>query len=123
MTSVFFHTFGCRVNQYETASARSRLEKLGCRVSQNPSSSDVCVINSCSVTEEADKKCRKFVRRILRENSRARVLVTGCYATRDPQALRSLSPRAEGYSNQEKDLIPQIVMGCSLAADESPVLT
>ena len=85
--------------------------------------SDVCVINSCSVTEEADKKCRKFVRRILRENSRTRVLVTGCYATRDPEAIRALSPRVEVYSNQEKDLIPQLVMGCSLAADESPVLT
>lgn len=123
VVTVFFHTFGCRVNQYETQSARSRLEKLGCRVSQNPESSDVCVINSCSVTEEADKKCRKFVRRILRENSRGRVLVTGCYATRDPQALRAISPRVEVYSNQEKDLIPELVAGCSLSSDESPVLT
>ncbi|OGR82169.1 MAG: tRNA (N(6)-L-threonylcarbamoyladenosine(37)-C(2))-methylthiotransferase MtaB [Elusimicrobia bacterium RIFCSPLOWO2_01_FULL_54_10] len=123
MTSVFFHTFGCKVNQYETEAARARLEKLGCVASRDFSSSDVCVINSCSVTEEADKKCRKFVRRILRENPQGRVLVTGCYATRDPEALRALSPRVEVYSNQEKDIIPQIVSGCSLSADESPVLT
>jgi len=123
MATVYFHTFGCKVNQYETESMRQRLQRLGYVSTENWAASDVCVINSCSVTEEADRKCRKFVRRILRENPRGRVLVTGCYATRDPAALREISPRIEVYTNQEKDLIPEILSGCSLSTDESPLIT
>ncbi len=123
MPSVFFHTFGCKVNQYESESARQKLLKFGYTASDDFSESDVCVINSCSVTEEADKKCRKFVRKILRQNLKTRVLVTGCYATRDPESLRQMSPRIEVFSNRDKDIIPEIVSGCTLSSDESPLLT
>ncbi len=123
MPSVFFHTFGCRVNQYETESLREKLGKIGYSVSDNYKSSDLCVINSCSVTAEADRKCRQFVRRVLRENAQARVLVTGCYATRDPDEVRRISPRIEVFSNQDKDLIPEAVSGCALSANDSPLIT
>ncbi len=122
MRSVFFHTFGCRVNQYETESLRQKLAGIGYAVADGHERADLCVINSCSVTAEADRKCRQFVRRVLRENAKARVLVTGCYATRDPEEVRRISPRIEVFSNQEKDLIPEAVAGCSLGAEDSPLL-
>ncbi len=122
MRSVYFHTFGCRVNQYETESMRQKLSDIGYRVEGDYKSADLCVINSCSVTAEADRKCRQFVRRVLRGNGSARVLVTGCYATRDPDEVRRISPRIEVFSNQEKDLIPEAVSGCSLSASDSPLL-
>jgi threonylcarbamoyladenosine tRNA methylthiotransferase MtaB len=122
MPSVFFHTFGCKVNQYESESLRGRLARAGYRVSSDFSSSDVCVVNSCSVTAEADRKCRQFVRKVLQSNPAARVLVTGCFATRDPQAVRAISPRIEVFTNQEKDLIPSMVSGCSLASGDAPLL-
>ncbi|OGR96959.1 MAG: tRNA (N(6)-L-threonylcarbamoyladenosine(37)-C(2))-methylthiotransferase MtaB [Elusimicrobia bacterium RIFCSPLOWO2_01_FULL_64_13] len=123
MPSVFFHTFGCKVNQYETESIRERLGRAGFSPTDRLADSDVCVVNSCSVTEEADRKCRKFLRKVLRENSGTRVLVTGCYATRDPEKLRALSERVEVVSNPDKDLIPGMVTGCSLSADAVPLLT
>lgn len=123
MQNVFFHTFGCRVNQYETESMRQKLANIGYAVTSDYRDSDLCVINSCSVTAEADRKCRQFVRRVLRENAKARVLVTGCYATRDPDEVRRISPRIEVFSNQEKDLIPEAVSGCSLSSSDSSLLT
>jgi len=82
MPSIFFHTFGCKVNQYETESMRERLLKAGYRLTEDYRGSDVCLINSCSVTAEADRKCRQFVRKVLRENRKARVLVDSCTSSR-----------------------------------------
>src|SRR5581483_6009006 len=123
MSTVFFHTFGCKVNQYETESLRERLSAAGYQISEDFSQSDVCVVNSCSVTAEADRKCRQFVRKILRSNPRARVLVTGCYATRDPRAVQDISPHVEVFTNQQKDLIPGMLTGCSLSSGDSPLVT
>jgi len=106
---VFYKTFGCKVNQYETELLKTRLEHSGATSSQKLHDADLCVINSCSVTHEADRECRQFVRKILRENTRTRVVVTGCYATRAPEELKLLSSRVEVYSNQEKDTLPSCV--------------
>jgi threonylcarbamoyladenosine tRNA methylthiotransferase MtaB len=70
---------------------------------------DLCLVNSCSVTAAADRECRQFVRRLLRENDHSRIVVTGCYATHAPDELRALSPRVEVYSNKEKDSLPACV--------------
>lgn len=123
MNRVYFHTFGCKVNQYETESLREKLEIRGYSPTHDFKDCQIAVINSCSVTAEADRKCRQFVRKILRSNSEARVIVTGCYATRDPQRLKEVSPRIEIFSNQEKEMIPESVSGCSLLSGESSILT
>ncbi|MBI1979913.1 MAG: radical SAM protein, partial [Elusimicrobia bacterium] len=123
MQKVYFHTFGCRVNQYETEAMREKLVQIGYDISENFAESDLCMINSCSVTAQADQKCRQFVRKVLRENPKVRMVLTGCYATRAPDDLRAISPRIEVFSNQEKDSIPEIVSGCSLLSNSSPLLT
>ncbi len=103
--TVAFHTFGCKVNQYETEELREQLKLGGFRIVPMGESADVNVINSCSVTADADSSCRQLVRKLLREQPESRVVVTGCYAERDPQELREVSPRVEVFGNREKPLI------------------
>lgn len=103
---IWSFTFGCKVNQYETELLRHRLTGSDGIHVETPEEADLCLINSCSVTEFADRECRKMVRKVLRANPRARTIVTGCYATRAPQELKAISDRVEVYSNQEKDELP-----------------
>src|SRR4051812_40071693 len=103
--TVAFHTFGCKVNQYETEELREQLKLGGFSVVPMGDAADVNVINSCSVTADADKSCRQLVRKLLREQPAARVVVTGCYAERAPDELRTISPQVEVFGNREKPMI------------------
>lgn len=103
---VSFQTFGCKANQYDTELLRTRLESGGGQSVDDFREADLCLVNSCSVTAKADQECRQFVRRLLRENPSARIVVTGCYASHAPEALQALSPRVEVYSNKEKEGLP-----------------
>lgn len=106
---VFFHTFGCKTNQYDTELLRTKMESGGAQAVDEAADADICLVNSCSVTAAADRECRQFVRRLLRANDRSRIVVTGCYATHAPEELRALSPRVEVYSNKEKESLPACV--------------
>jgi len=103
--SVAFHTFGCKVNQYETEELRTQLRLGGFRIVPMEQGADVNVINSCSVTADADSSCRQLVRKLLREQPVSRVVVTGCYAERAAEELRAISPRVEVFGNHEKPII------------------
>jgi len=103
--TVAFHTFGCKVNQYETEELREQLRFGGFSIVPADQSADVYILNSCTVTADADSSCRQLVRKLLRENPVARVVVTGCYAERAPDELRDLSERVEVFGNREKPLI------------------
>jgi threonylcarbamoyladenosine tRNA methylthiotransferase MtaB len=102
---VAFHTFGCKVNQYETEELREQLKLGGFSIVPMGDTADVNVINSCSVTADADSSCRQLVRKLLREQPASRVVVTGCYAERSPDELRDISPQVEVFGNREKPLI------------------
>lgn len=122
--SIAFHTFGCKVNQYETEMLRGPLSLGGFQIVPMEQRADVYVINSCSVTADADSSCRQLVRKILRERPEARVLVTGCYAERDPDELRAVSPRVEVFGNREKPFIAMslgVPTACVEAAADSGV--
>ncbi len=116
--TIAFHTFGCKVNQYETEELRGQLQLGGYRVVPVESEADVYVINSCTVTADADSSCRQIVRKLLRERPAARVVVTGCYAERSPQELQALSPQVEVYGNREKPLIA-VALGVPTACVEA----
>src|SRR4051812_13632293 len=103
--TVAFHTFGCKVNQYETEELREQLRLGGFSVVPLAAGADVNIINSCTVTADADSSCRQLVRKLLREQPESRVVVTGCYAERSSDELRLLSPRVEVFGNHEKPLI------------------
>src|ERR1039458_1251403 len=103
--TVAFHTFGCKVNQYETEELREQLRLGGYEVVPMEAGADVYIVNSCSVTADADSSCRQLVRKVLREKPDSRVVVTGCYAERAPDELREMSPRVEVFGNHEKPMI------------------
>lgn len=100
---VLFQTFGCKVNQVETELLREQVLSGGFEIVPEAAQADLCVINSCSVTAEADRKCRQYIRRVQRENERIRVVLTGCYATRAPEEIRVEFPSIEIISNKEKN--------------------
>jgi threonylcarbamoyladenosine tRNA methylthiotransferase MtaB len=83
-------TLGCKVNQYETQLVQEALEQHGFREATAGESADLCVVNTCTVTNAGDAKSRKTIRALARENPGTRTIVMGCYATRDPQAIRGL---------------------------------
>ena len=75
-----YYTLGCKLNFSETSTFGKMLQELGVRTVQKGERADICLINTCSVTEVADKKCRQQIHRMVRENPGAFVVVTGCYA-------------------------------------------
>jgi threonylcarbamoyladenosine tRNA methylthiotransferase MtaB len=83
-------TLGCKVNQYETQYVKEALEANGYREAGEREQADLCVVNTCTVTMEGDAKSRQVIRRLHVENPQARIVVMGCYATRDPQAVARL---------------------------------
>jgi threonylcarbamoyladenosine tRNA methylthiotransferase MtaB len=83
-------TLGCKVNQYETQLLREGLLKIGYQDADEETSADLCVVNTCTVTQEGDAKSRQAIRRLHRHNPHARIVVMGCYATRAPDEVRHL---------------------------------
>ncbi|ETW93325.1 MAG: hypothetical protein ETSY1_39700 [Candidatus Entotheonella factor] len=85
-----FYTLGCRLNQAETASISATFAAQGYTIVDFGEETDVCVINTCSVTEGAESKCRQAVRSVLRRSPHAYVTVTGCYAQVGVEALKRI---------------------------------
>ncbi len=83
-------TLGCKVNQYETELVRQGLQRIGYTDCNDDESADVCIVNTCTVTNEGDSKSRQLVRRLNRQNPEARIVVMGCYATRAPEEVAEL---------------------------------
>src|SRR5687767_8019579 len=88
--TVAFHTLGCKLNFSETSSLSRLLEKEGFQKKEFSDEADVYVINTCSVTENADKECRQLVRRIQRKAPQSLVVITGCYAQLKPKEIADI---------------------------------
>lgn len=82
-------SIGCRTNQYEIEAVRTQLTKLG--LTEAKSGADLCVINTCTVTESADSNSRAAVRKLAKENPSAKLVVTGCHAERISEEVKELS--------------------------------
>jgi threonylcarbamoyladenosine tRNA methylthiotransferase MtaB len=95
-------TFGCRVNQAESQAIERELIAVGGEV-VNPADAELVVVNSCSVTATADQGTRQSIRRLARENPSARIVVTGCYATRAPAEVAALPGVVHIVPNARKD--------------------
>ncbi|MFI5349859.1 MAG: MiaB/RimO family radical SAM methylthiotransferase [Elusimicrobiota bacterium] len=115
---IFVKTFGCRVNQAEGESLKASLLAGGSKESQGFEDADVCVVNTCTVTAEADREALALLRRVVRRNPAARLVVTGCLATRDPELVRAAAPSAVLVGNDAKASIPAM-FGCSPAPAEA----
>ena len=88
--SVAFYTLGCKLNFSETSSIGRLFEDAGYAVNKFEDGADVYVINTCSVTDFADRKCRKTVRKALRISPHAVIVVIGCYAQLKPKELAAV---------------------------------
>lgn len=85
-----YYTLGCKLNFAETSAIGKQLSAVGIRKAREGEVADICVINTCSVTEFADKKCRNAVRKMIKEHPGAFVIVTGCYAQLKPEDIVSI---------------------------------
>ena len=90
----FLKTFGCRVNQVES---QAILEAFACRgwTAAPFEEADLCLLNTCTVTHQADKDVEKLIRQILRRNPAARLVLTGCYAAAHGAHIQATFPQAE----------------------------
>jgi threonylcarbamoyladenosine tRNA methylthiotransferase MtaB len=107
-----FHVehFGCRAARADGEAVSDRLRAAGLSERQ-PAAADVVIVNTCSVTAEADRAARAFIRRAHRLNPEARIVVTGCYAQRAPEELAGMAGVAAVVGNSHKALAPEIVLG------------
>lgn len=100
-------TLGCKVNQYETQLVREGLLSAGYLDAAADEPADLCVVNTCTVTADGDAKSRQAIRRMGRENPRARIVVMGCYATRAPDEIRELPGVVEVVTDKRE--IPDLL--------------
>ncbi|HEV8523992.1 MAG TPA: tRNA (N(6)-L-threonylcarbamoyladenosine(37)-C(2))-methylthiotransferase MtaB [Terriglobales bacterium] len=119
MSSFFIQNFGCRATQADGAAMERQLLERGMGRVEAARHAEVVVLNTCTVTAEADRDARAAIRRIHRENPRCKILVTGCYAQRAPQELASLPGVAWVVGNSHKHQVAEIVapLAPKLAAD------
>lgn len=85
-----YYTLGCKLNFSETSTIARMLKEAGVRTVRKGEKADICVVNTCSVTDTADKKCRQAIHKLIKENPEAYVIVTGCYAQLNPQLIADI---------------------------------
>ena len=101
-----YYTLGCKLNFSETSTIGKILREAGVRIARKGEKADLCIVNTCSVTEMADKKCRQAIHRLVKQHPGAFVVVTGCYAQLKPGDVAKI----EGVdvvlgAEQKKDLL------------------
>lgn len=97
-------TLGCRTNQYETQAYSDQLKEMGYTLA-NESEADICIVNTCTVTESADSSSRHAIRQLKRENPSAKVIVTGCYAERKPDEVKKAGAEIIVPNAQKENLL------------------
>lgn len=85
-----YYTLGCKLNFSETSTIGRTLQEVGFRAVRRGEQADICVVNTCSVTEQADKKCRQTIHKLVRQHPDAFVVVTGCYAQLKPEQVAAI---------------------------------
>lgn len=101
-----YYTLGCKLNFSETSTFGQMLQQLGVSTADEDEKADICLINTCSVTDVADHKCRQAIHKMVRNNPGALMVVTGCYAQLEPAKVSAI----EGVdlvlgSNEKANLI------------------
>ena len=96
------YTLGCKLNFSETSTFGKMLQELGVRTVQKGERADICMINTCSVTDVADQKCRQAIRRMVRQHPGAFVVVTGCYAQLEAEEVAKIDGVSLVLGSNEK---------------------
>ncbi len=103
-------TLGCRTNQYESQAFSDQLEKLGYREGKDDEQADICIVNTCTVTEQADQRSRSQIRQLAKKNPGTRLFVTGCLAQRAKDELAAIPGVDRVVSNDEKEQLLNIAL-------------
>ena len=106
-------TLGCKVNQYETQQIKEALLRADFREAADSEPADLCVVNTCTVTENADSRGRQVVRQLARDNPNCQTIVTGCYATHDPDSVARLPNVIEVVPDKRE--LPDVLLRLGVA--------
>ena len=117
-TAAYF-TLGCKLNFSETSTFGKMLQELGVRTAEKGEKADICLINTCSVTEVADQKCRQAIRRLVRQNPGAFVVVTGCYAQLEADEVAAIEGVSLVLGSNEKANLIQFLSEAWMTGDRS----
>lgn len=117
-----YFTLGCKLNFSETSTFGQMLQEMGVRTADKTEKADLCLINTCSVTEVADSKCRQAIRKMVKENPGSFVIVTGCYAQLEAETVAKI----EGVdlvlgSNEKANLIDYLSNAWSNQLNKSDI--
>ncbi len=108
---IYFSTFGCKVNQYETELIRERFYEMGDQSTDSLEQADVCIVNSCAVTSQADSKLKQFLRKAKRRSPNCLLVLCGCYPQAFAQAAEGLSECDIIIGSKNKTQLAQLVHG------------
>ena len=117
-TAAYF-TLGCKLNFSETSTFGKMLQAMGVRTAEKGEQADICLINTCSVTEVADQKCRQAIRRLVRQNPGAFVVVTGCYAQLEAEEVAGIEGVSLVLGSNEKANLIQFLSEAWMKGDRS----
>jgi len=122
-TSVWYHTFGCKANQYDTERMRQELESRGARTSDSPESADAAVLNTCTVTDQADVAARRLIRKLGRRHPDLRIVVVGCSSALKEDDYRAM-PQVDGVVRGQDPVVIAVEVApesALAAADHEPI--
>lgn len=117
---VRFHTLGCKLNFAETSTFHRQLLEKGFEEASPSSAADILIINTCSVTADADKKCRNIIRRLIKDNPGAITVITGCYASLSKKEIETIPGVSLVLSNDEKSSLTECVEALAKGAAPDP---
>ncbi len=118
--AVYF-TLGCKLNFAETSTIARQLAEAGVRKARTGEVADICVINTCSVTEVADHKCRQAIHKLVRQHPGACLVVTGCYAQLKPEEVAAIPGVSLVLSQNEKGVIVEKISEAAAGSPPEPV--
>ena len=113
---IAFTTLGCKINQFESDVIRQDLQSRGNTIVPFDEEADVYIINTCTVTAKTDTQCRNAIRAATLRNSKASVVVTGCYAETRPEEIRNIPGVNLVFGNRDKDVIVDHIMSAASPA-------
>jgi threonylcarbamoyladenosine tRNA methylthiotransferase MtaB len=102
-------SLGCRTNQYESQAYHDQLVAMGYEPAADGENAEVCIVNTCTVTESADSGSRHAIRQLARENQHSKLLVTGCFAERQPKAVEQIEGVTHVVPNRDKEQLLNLV--------------
>src|SRR5215472_17614706 len=120
VSSFYVQNFGCRATQADGAAIERQFEDQGLERAGDAASAQIVVLNTCTVTASADQDARAAIRRVHRENPRAKIVITGCYAQRAPEELAAIPGVSQVIGNSHKHELASIAVAENWLRDAVP---